>query len=130
FLTSSAQQFYEFDLNSDCCFEDNTNYMILIRHENLWNTKYLHDSEDSYTQLYLRLKGEGKKLHFPPVFSSGKSINDSNLTLNLTAEPRNDPETSKCIIPRQKFILFYVEDRYLTLYLYNWSNEMSSGIEA
>ena len=127
FLMNSEQSYCEFDLNSEGYCEDGNNLMILLRHESLWKAKHLNsDSENSSAKLFQKFKNEKTKLCFPPIFSSEKTMSDSNSNLNMNDSNVNtEPEP---IAPRQKFLLLYIEDRYITLYLYNWSSSFSSSI--
>lgn len=129
FLMHSANSYYEFDLQSDCNIEESHHLMILLRNDALWNAKHLHaDAENSFTKHFLRAKNEKSRLLFPPVFSSyPKSGNDSCTNLNLS-DSKPPEEWQKCLAPRQKFLLLYIEDRYITLYLYNWNSSFSSTI--
>src|SRR5699024_4214271 len=114
------------------------NLMILLRHDALWNTRNLYsDADNSFTKLYMKAKNERSKLCFPPIFSSTKSINDSSSNLNTSdpkasvdgaAPPHACSDWFRCIAPRQKFLLLFVEDRYMSLYLYNWNSSFSTSI--
>lgn len=132
FLMSYAQNYYELDsAPNGNCNDDNNNLMtILLRHEPLWNTRQLKwDSENSFPKLYAKVKNEKSKLHFTPVFASNRGLSDSNCNLNLIDSKSGcDIEFQDCIAPRQKFLLLCVEDRYMALYLYNWSTTYSSPI--
>lgn len=134
-LMSSPQSYGEFDLHSESALgESNNNHMmILLRHEALWITKYLHgnDIENSFTKLFHKMKNERTKLYFPPVFSALKFSADSSSSstnLNLSDAACRTPTTTttdeallRCIAPRQKFLLIFIEHRNIQLYLYNWS---------
>lgn len=106
FLTCSALNDYqELDLSEAKELDLNKKILILIRHENLWNAKELHKTETSFTQQYHKFKNETITLNFMPHFTSSTD------------------QITRCIAPRQKFLLLHIEDRYLTLYMYNWANE-------
>ncbi|KAH9412564.1 hypothetical protein DERP_006526 [Dermatophagoides pteronyssinus] len=120
FLSSTANQ------TNDANTDDNgsNTYMILLRHESLWKTRYLHQTENSFVQNYIRSKMftnkfDMNKFEFLPCFynpystinsasigvggNTNKSMNDSNLALNTS-------------------------DEKLIVYLYNWNTNMNKTI--
>lgn len=134
FLMSSGQQCSKMTYDSEQTGDSETNEqcydMILLRHEALWETKFLHHSENSFVQHFI-LKCDVNKFEFPPCFQNQNcsSINDSNLTLNNSNDIKMiEAETTECLSPRQKFLLLFIEDQKMTLYLYNWDNNTNSNI--
>lgn len=124
-VTSPQNYSCDLDLNSaESTFGESNHLMILLRHEALWSAKYLHaDMENSFTRLYHKLKNERAKLYFQPVFSASNKFwgNESNTNLSDSGRAAGDEQWMRCIAPRQKFLLLFVEDRNIQLYLYNWS---------
>lgn len=105
---------------------------IVLRHANLWNAKYLHGTPNSFTNVYCQLsnaeafnrKQEVQMLTFEPTFLLYKMRHES--ASNFVSDLRNvDLDTVKCLAPRQKFMMLYVAEHEVTLYLYNWENSSS-----
>lgn len=120
FLPSSGPFHSDFDHNIYC--EEGNNFVLLIRNEDLWNARSLSDAENSFTFAYSRMKNEASKLNFPPLFQSKF---DNNFTNNLSGV---DVDSFRCVVARQKFLLLHSEDRYITLYMYNWSSQFGANI--
>lgn len=130
FLMSTGQQCLKMNYDSEQAGDEHCYDMILLRHEALWETKYLHHSENSFVQHFI-FKCDVNKFEFPPCFQNHNcsSINDSNLTLNNSNDIKMvEAETTECLSPRQKFLLLFIEDQKMTLYLYNWDNNTNSNI--
>ena len=137
FMYIGCNDFDMFDHNSQ--FESVMDLIVLVRHEKLWKTGSSGSVGDSDFDSYLQTKGERPKLRFSPHLCNirSKTQNESKTVLAVSNSSLNSSiienrsigsECVTCVAPRQKFLLLYVEDKQITLYLYNWSNEFLTTI--
>ena len=122
--------------NSD--FEVITDVIVFVRHERLWRTSSNNFENNSPFDPFLQTRSERPKLRFSPNSCNmrGNALNEpkptlgvSNSSLNSSlSENKMGSEVGTCVAPRQKFLVLYVEDKVVTLYLYNWSNEYLTNI--
>ncbi len=131
----------DFDFKSDSEFESITDIIILVRHEKLWRNSNMNPSDSTYLENVLQTKSERPKLRFMPHLCNIRGetamthlskpsfeVSSSSLNSNQSESKNSSSHPITCIAPRQKFLLLYVEDKSITLYLYNWSNEYLTNI--
>ena len=133
FIYIPCNDFEFFDENSE--FESVTDVIVFVRHEKLWRTAS-NNTDNSFFDLQTR--GERPKLRFFPnsctmktkSFEPKPMLAVSNSSLNSSSSENKviGSDAITCLAPRQKFLLLYVEDKLITLYLYNWSNEYMTNI--
>lgn len=120
-------------------FERVMDLIVLVRHEKLWKTASGGSVADTDFESYLQTKGERPKLRFWPQICNIKcrttteskpvlAVSNSSLNSSIPESRSVGSECLTCVAPRQKFLLLYVEDKQITLYLYNWSNEFLTTI--